>query len=123
MDSYKASKAWHFGHDLAIDVHALSKQLPKNDEFDLARHLCRTSASAPLKIAESIERSLERDRLACYKLAREAVIELQEQLSLARDLHYIEQEAFDGLAAKAITTQNLLSGLIRSLSAGQPTTN
>jgi four helix bundle protein len=123
MDSYKASKAWHFGHDLAIEAHRLARQLPENDEFNLAVHLRRTSSTAPLKIAESLERSLEHEKLACYKQAREAVVELQELLSLARDLHYIEQRAFEELAAKAITTHNLLSNLIRSLSGSRSTTN
>jgi four helix bundle protein len=117
MDSYKASKIWHIGHDLAILVYGMTQQLPENDEFGLAEHLRRTSATVSHKIAESVERSLEHEKLASYKLAREAVIELQEHLSLARDLHYIEQHAFEELAAKAITTHNLLSGLIRSLAS------
>jgi four helix bundle protein len=123
MDSYKASKAWHVGHDLAINVHRLARRLPVNDEFNLAVHLRRTSSAAPLRIAESVKRTPEHEKLACYKQAREAVIELQELLSLARDLHYIEQQAFEELANKAITTHNLLSGLIRSLTAAKPTTN
>jgi four helix bundle protein len=123
MDSYKASKAWHVGHDLAIEVHRLAQQLPANDEFNLAVHLRRTSSAAPLKIAKSVEHALEHEKLACYQGAREAVIELQELLSLARDLHYIEQGVFDELAAKAVTAHNLLSNLIRSLTNSKSTSN
>jgi four helix bundle protein len=121
MDSYKASKAWHVGHDLAIAVYGLAQRLPDNDEFNLAEHLRRTSAAASSRIAESIERQLEHEKLACYKLAREAVVELQEHLSLARDLQYIEQQVFEELAGKAITAHNLLSGLIRPLAARSST--
>ena len=123
MDSYKTSKAWHIGHKLAIEVHHLVRRLPEDDEFNLAVHLRRTSSAAPLKIAESVERSLENEKLACYKVAREAMIELQELLSLARDLHYIEQQVFDELASQAVATHNLLSGLIRSLTDDKSTTN
>lgn len=113
MDSYKTSKAWHFGHSLALDVHKMAKQIPADDEFGLAEHIKRVAAAGPLMITESLERNLEKDKLECYRLAREAMIELQEHLSLARDLHYIEYSVFKDLADKAITAQNILSSLIR----------
>jgi four helix bundle protein len=114
MDSYKASKAWHFGHSLALEVHQAAKQLPKDDTFHLSTHMRRTSSRTPLLIAKSIEHTLEHDKLACYEAARQAAIDLQEYLMLAHDVQYIERQAFQQMASKAITVQRLLTELIRS---------
>ena len=116
MDSYKASKAWHFGHSLALDVHEVAKQLPQADKFHLAEALREVSVIAPAKIAESIERKLRQEKLECYTVARDAVNQLQVHLSLARDLRYIEQNVYEELSQKAIVAYQLLSSLIRSTS-------
>ncbi len=83
MDSYKASKAWHFGHELAVDIHKLASRLPKDDGFNLGAKMRRYSRQAPKKIAESVERILNEEKVECYKLARASIEDLQEHLSLA----------------------------------------
>lgn len=116
MDSYKTSKAWHFGNSLAQDVHRVASQLPKTDEFNLAEALREVSLVGPTKIAESIERTLRHEKLECYRQAREAINQLQVHLSLARDLHYIEQSLYEELSGKAIIAYQLLNSLVRSIS-------
>ncbi len=113
MDAYTVSKAWHIGHELAIDIHKLAKQLPAEDKFNLEKHLRRTSAAGPLKLAESLEKKLLHEKLHCYHAAREAMIELHEHLIRARDHKYIERDLFQELASRAISVQRLLSFLIR----------
>jgi four helix bundle protein len=114
MDSYKTSKAWHFGHRLAYDVHQLAKNLPESDVFGLAEALRRVSVIAPTKIAESVNYKLHEDKVSCYLAAREATNQLQVHLSLARDLRYIEQELYEELSERAIVAYKLLSAVIRS---------
>jgi four helix bundle protein len=115
MSSYQLSKAWHHGHRLAIAVHQLSWQLPKNDEFKLALNLRRASAIAPTKLQESLEQSTTHDKLRSYEAARRAVIEVQEHLSLARDLHYIDEQLFRILARQAIVAQRTLTEMIQAI--------
>jgi four helix bundle protein len=115
MDSYRASKAWHLGRELAREVQAVVKLLPE-DGSNLPGYMRRSSVAVPLHIASSVSKKLHEERLECYVQAREAAIQLQEHLSLARDMKYIEKQAFDTMAAKAIETQNILTILIRKVS-------
>jgi four helix bundle protein len=119
---YKASKAWHIGHDLAADIRQLAEHLSANKESDLADTMLHLATMAPQKIAESLDYSLQHEKLKAYRVARAAVKELQEHISLARDLHYIDHEAEARLAAKAIAIYRLLSALIQS-SKRQTTTD
>ncbi|MDB5170757.1 MAG: hypothetical protein JWO35_451 [Candidatus Saccharibacteria bacterium] len=114
MDSYKASKAWHISHNLATDVHELARGIPHSDHYNLNAQLRRASATVPTSIAESVEHALHHKKLECYHLARDAVVELQEQLQLARDRSYVDQQTFEDLAGRAISTYHVLTSLIRS---------
>ncbi len=114
MDSYKVSKAWHVGRVLAADVLELARQIPETEHYGLSGHLRRTSATVPVTIAESVKHTLHAKKLECYHLAREALVELQEHLQLARDRGYIEQRAFEDMAGRAISAYRLLTSLIRS---------
>lgn len=113
MDSYKVSKAWHLGHDLAADIQQLARYL-SSTELELAGKIRHFAAMTPQKIAESVECSLEHERVKAYKIARAACRELQQHLSLARDLHYIDEQVYQQLADKAIMVYRLLSELIQS---------
>lgn len=119
MASYKVSKAWHFGHSLAVDIHKLSWKLPNPDEFDLAVHMRRTAAIAPQKVQESLEHAAPQHRLTCYEAARAALIELQEHLTLARDVHYIDEKLYTMLATKAIVAQRELTTMIQTIKKEQ----
>jgi four helix bundle protein len=113
VSAYKISKAWHIGHDLAIAIHKTVRDMPGGDSSELAVHMRRSAATAPLKLAESIELSARHEKLACYQAARDALVDLQQHLSLAYDVHYIERQLHDELAGKAIAAHQLLNTLIR----------
>jgi four helix bundle protein len=115
MDSYRASKAWHLGRELAREAQAVVKQLPE-DGSNLPGYMRRSSVAIPLHIASSVSKKLHHEKLECYVQARDAAIQLQEHLSLAKDMNYIETHAFEAMAAKTIEAQNILSVLIRKVS-------
>lgn len=115
MDSYKASKAWHLGRELVREIQAVVRELP-DDGSNLPGYLRRSSVAIPLHIASSVSKKLQEEKLECYVQAREAAIQLQEHLSLAKDMKYIESQAFEAMAAKAIEAQNILTILIRKVS-------
>ncbi len=111
---YKASKAWHMGHDLAADIRRLVKDIPVDQEIDLAARIHHLAAMTSQQIAESVECNLAHEKIKAYRTARAACKALQEHLSVARDLHYIDNQVYEHLAAKAIMIYRLLTNLIQS---------
>lgn len=49
-----------------------------------------------------------------YHIAKGSLTELQNQLIIARDVGYIDLDAFNTLAEQTITVSRLLTGLIKS---------
>jgi len=49
-----------------------------------------------------------------YFISRGSLIEIQNQLIIARDLRYITKEKFSNLAKQTVDVHKLLNGLIKS---------
>ncbi|MDL2363542.1 MAG: four helix bundle protein [Patescibacteria group bacterium] len=113
MDSYRLSKAWHLAHSVAIDVHALARELPKSDHYNIHEEIRIASARVPLTIEASTKKK-SHEKLKHYKIARFAATELHDVLMLAREQQYIEKQVFTDLASRTIEAQQLLTSLIRS---------
>ncbi|MEO7364160.1 MAG: four helix bundle protein [Candidatus Saccharimonadales bacterium] len=110
---YKASKAWHHSVLLASDIERVAVDCAVRGEHGLGRRLKQASQSAHRWLADSHQLESAVGRLDCYRRARSAVQQVQEDLSVARGLHFIDGGLYDQLAAQAITVYRLLTDLIR----------
>lgn len=113
---YKVSKAWHFSHKLALEVHELVREVVETDTVanELAIKMRKTSAAAPLALKTSIQKELMREKLECYRASRRALEELHEHLQHSLRLDYIEKKLFKKLERLAVKAHYELSGLIRN---------
>ena len=114
MESYKISKAWHLGHEVAESIHYLMKLLPE-DAKQIAGELRCYSASVPHLITASVAKKSKVHKLKCYEYAREATVDLLEVLDRARNQKYIDQKYYDEQAKKVIEAQKQLTHVIRKV--------
>ena len=112
---YKASKAWHYSHELANHVHELVREVEPTDKVAqrLAVKLRELSAGAPHHLTQSLEHELEAEKLACYTAAQAALEDLHRHLRVALNLRYIEREFFDRLERLSNIAHDELRVLIR----------
>jgi four helix bundle protein len=101
-------------HELAEDIKKVIQTFPEGES--LRSHLRVSSATIPHNIAASVGKKQAKEKLKHYHQARQASVQFQEHLMLARSFKYIEKRTFEDLAAKAIEAQQLLTSLIRTLS-------
>jgi|GEM_PF-3600334 len=113
---YRASKAWHHSHKLALEVHELVREVVPTDTVanDLAVKMRQASAMAPQQIKDSVDKELAWEKLACYLAARQALEELHEHLKYALKLKYIEKKFFKQLEKMAATAYRELGRLVES---------
>jgi four helix bundle protein len=113
---YKESKAWHFSHELALQVHELVREVVETDSvaMELAVKLRKSSATVPTALKVSVRKELVHEKLHYYQISRHSLEELHSYLEHARELNYIEKKLFKKLERLAIRAHNELSGLIKS---------
>lgn len=112
---YRDLVVWQKAMDLAVDIHALTGNFPKEELFALTNQLKRASISVPSNIAEGHGRRSTKDYLRFLNISRGSLNELETQLTLALRYGYIDSSLHDQTLEKTAEIGRMLNGLIESL--------
>jgi four helix bundle protein len=99
---------------LAVSVHALTKQMPKDEMFGLTSQMRRAAVSVPSNTAEGAARHTTKEFLAFLYIARGSLAELETQLRLTRAIGYLP----DDLVSPALASTDEVGRLLTSVIAG-----
>lgn len=72
----------------------------------------RSSSSVTANIAEGFGRQTAKDRLKFYYQAQGSLIELKDQILIAKDVGYLDENNLNSLVDEANNTHKLLQGFI-----------
>ena len=108
-------KAWQEGHKLVVATYSIVKSFPPEEQFGLSSQMRRCAVSITSNVAEGFSRPTRPDKIHFFSMAKGSLTELQNQLLVARDVGYIDSDAFSSQAEQSITVHKLLTGLVKSL--------
>ncbi|MBL7078297.1 four helix bundle protein [Candidatus Shapirobacteria bacterium] len=105
---------WQKGHQLVLLVYRLTKTFPKTEQFGLTSQIRRAVVSVTSNIAEGFGRQNKKEKTQFYYLSRGSLIELQNQILIAKDVGYLEKEEFSQTVKLSIEVHKLINRLISS---------
>jgi len=95
----------------------ITKKFPKEELFSLTNQIRRAAVSITSSIAEGFARQGYKEKLQFYYMALGSLTEVQNQLLIAKDLRYLNQEVFDELVKQVISVHKLLNAFIAKTKA------
>lgn len=104
--------AWKEGHRLVLEIYRLIKKFSKDEMFGLVNQMRRAAVSVTSNIAEGFGRQGYKEKIQFFFVSHGSLIELKDQLLIARDVRYISLPEFAQISEQANTTHKLLQGLI-----------
>ncbi len=110
--SFTDLKAWQVGHELVILVYKITGKFPKEEIYSLTNQMRRSASSVTSNIAEGFGRQGYKEKVQFYYQAKGSLTELKDQVLIAKDVGYLDNNDFKTLAEKANNTDKLLQGLI-----------
>lgn len=113
MSDYTKLEVWQKSRALARDIYEVSGSFPGHEIFGLTQQIRRAAVSIPSNIAEGAGRGSGRDRRKFILVARGSAFEVETQLFVAEDLHYLENSKANELRQRASQIGRMLAGLIR----------
>jgi four helix bundle protein len=119
-DSYRDLIAWQKAKSVALDVYRCTRRFPRDEVYGLSSQMRRAAVSVPSNIAEGKGRYSRKEFVQFLYHARGSLLELQTQLSIARDLDYIEFAAFKSLESQTEELGRILNGLITRFQVSTP---
>ena len=113
IKSFTDLDAWKEGHKLVLDIYKLTKKFPPEEQFGLVSQLRRAVVSFTSNIAEGFSRKSYKEKLQFYFIAMGSLMEIQNQILVARDIGYIIKEEFNETAEQTVKISKITNGLIK----------
>ena len=111
-ESYRDLIARQKAKSVALDVYRCTRRFPRDEVYGLSSPMRRAAVSVPSNVAEGKGRYSQKEFVQFLYHARRSLLELQTQLSIARDLDYIDLAAFKSLESQTEELGRILNGLI-----------
>lgn len=100
---------------LVSDVYRCTQCFPKEEIYGLTSQIRRAAVSVPSNIAEGQGRLTRGEFKQFLGHARGSVFELETQVSIARDLGFLDEKTTNNLLERIREVGRILSGLLNSL--------
>ena len=113
LRNHKDLDVWKQSMDLAIDVYAMTKRLPKEEIYGLISQLRRAAVSIPSNIAEGAARKNKKEFIQFLHIALGSLAEVETQILIVQKLNYVQ--GIDSLTERIIAVRQMVNGLIRYL--------
>lgn len=112
ISDFKDLLVWQEGHKLVLGIYQKSKNFPKDEIYGLVSQMRRAAVSITSNIAEGFGRQGIKEKIQFYYLAQGSLVELKNQLEVAKDVGYLDTRSYNELLVKSDQTHRLLQGLI-----------
>lgn len=104
---------WKEAHKLVLMIYKTTKNFPVEERFCLVPQLNRAVVSITSNIAEGFSRQGRKEKVNFYYISIGSLTETQNQVILAKDLGYIQDEEYSKIWSQTIIVQKLIFGLIK----------
>jgi len=112
MRDFRELKVWERSHHLTLEVYQLTKRFPKTEQYGLTSQLRRSAQSIPENIAEGAGKDSRRDFARFLQIARGSASELEYELLLARDLHYVNEADYVRMNETVVEIKRMLTRFV-----------
>lgn len=114
--SFKDLVAWQKAHDFVLAVYKYTATFPKEEAYGLTSQFRRAAVSCPANISEGFPKKGKADKLRFFNIAQGSLEECRYYCILAKDLNYINEEAYSILETKAQDVSKILRGYMQKIS-------
>ena len=113
--SFEELPVWKDARKFANKIYNLTKKIPKEENYGLTSQITRATVSIGSNIAEGFDRYSKKDFIKFLIIARGSISEIQNDLYIALDLKYINQNDFQETYALAKELGKQINGFIKYL--------
>lgn len=113
IKSFTDLEVWKTGHSLVVRIYQITKSFPKDEQFGLVSQMKRSSASVTANIAEGFGRQHSKEKEQFYLISAGSLFELKDQLLIARDVGYIDNDVFVEVAEIANKCHAQLNAMLK----------
>jgi four helix bundle protein len=115
MKDYRDLRVWEKSHKLTLGIYAITRRFPKHELYGLTSQLRRCSASVGANIAEGCGKRGNNEFQRYLQIASGSASELDYHLLLSRDLGFLLESDYDGLAKSLTEIRKMITSLLQKI--------
>ncbi len=112
--SFEKLGVWQISRRLTVRIYEITKTFPADERFGLVSQMRRAAISVASNIAEGSTRTSVKDQAHFYQLSFGSLVELLNQLIIAKDLLFIEETLYHDTRLLVEETGNKINALRNS---------
>ena len=113
--TFKEMPIWQRAMDTAEEIHNLTGNLPRSEDYGFTSQIRRSALSISANIAEAFGRNHKRDKINFYYVSRGSATETQNHLEYAKRVKYIDLENAAKLDRQLTDLYNSINKVIAAL--------
>jgi four helix bundle protein len=113
--SYKELRVWRDAIEIAVEIYQTTQSFPRYEIYGITSQLRRAAVSISNNIAEGKGRSSDKEFIHFLHNARGSILELQTQLTISREIGYLDSEGAEKLLSDTDRLGKGVNALINSL--------
>lgn len=117
MSSYRDLQVWQKSIRLVTDIYKATDAFPSREIYGLTSQVRRAAVSVASNIAEVQGRRSKPEFRQFLSHARGSLMEVETQVVIAQELHYLNQDAAARLLDSSAEVGRMLNGLMHSMAA------
>lgn len=117
MKDLRKLKVWQRAHLLALKVYEATRKFPRDELYGLTAQMRKSASSIPTNIAEGCGRGGDAEFARFLQIAMGSASELEYELILSRDLHYLSLDEYENLNQDTVDVKRMLTRFIGKLKA------
>ncbi len=111
IQTFRDLIVWQEAHKLVLLVYVATRSFPASELYSLTDQIKRSAVSVTSNIAEGFGKRTAKEKIQFYTTSRASLIELQNQILIARDVSFLPPEKFSEVANQSVKVHKLLNGL------------
>jgi len=115
IKKYRDLNIWRKGIELVKDIYKSTEKFPKQEMYGLVGQMRRSAISIPSNVAEGFRRHHNKEYKQFLYVSLGSCAELETQVTIAKELQYIEQDKETVLLEKLDHICRMISNLLKKL--------
>lgn len=112
---HRDMKIWQGSIELVKEIYTLTDKFPKQEIYGLSSQMRRSAISIPSNIAEGFKRYHNKEHRQFLYITLGICVELETQLTIARELKYIQKSEEAILLEKLDHIGRMITNLLKKL--------
>ena len=114
--SFEKLETWQIAKRLNKKIYLVTRSFPDEEKYSLTSEIRRASISISSNLAEGSARKSQKEKIRFVRIAYSSLMELFSQITLARELEFIEASDFDELLEEIQLLSNKINALAKAFS-------